>query len=109
MEVGGQLHAPAALLPGHTASEPAWAFGENKNLFPLPEIKPKFLGHPACSLVAIPTELSRLHSFIIIIIIIIKAQCLQSIGAPLQSPVCRERAHCCCVASPVLRAPLPLP
>jgi hypothetical protein len=30
-----------------------------KDLLLLPGIEPLFLGHPACSLVSIPTELSR--------------------------------------------------
>jgi hypothetical protein len=35
--------------------------GEDKNLFQLPGIKPQFLGRPARNIVAISTELSRLH------------------------------------------------
>jgi hypothetical protein len=34
--------------------------GEEKNVLLLPEIEPQFLGHPACSLVIILTELSQL-------------------------------------------------
>jgi hypothetical protein len=72
MEVSGQLHASAALPPGETAPYAqcvgGWVVpksrsghcGEEKNVFPLLVIKPRFLGgHPFRSLVAILTELSR--------------------------------------------------
>jgi hypothetical protein len=62
MEVSGQLYAPAALPAGETASDSqSWSghHGE-KNLLPIPEIKPWILGRPARSLVSMPTALSRL-------------------------------------------------
>jgi hypothetical protein len=70
MEVNSQLHAPAVLSLGYSpryafyrrlGRPQSWAgrYGEGKNLLPLPGIKPRLLGRPARSLVAIPTELSR--------------------------------------------------
>jgi hypothetical protein len=35
-------------------------FGEGRNLLLLPEIEPRFLGHPVLNLVTVPTELSWL-------------------------------------------------
>jgi hypothetical protein len=35
-------------------------YRETKSILPLPGTEPRFLGRPACSTVAIPTELSRL-------------------------------------------------
>jgi hypothetical protein len=71
MEVSGQLHAPAALRPGKVSGSHCiggWMgpragldVTEKKiNLLPLTGIEPRPLGCLACSLVAIPTELSRL-------------------------------------------------
>jgi hypothetical protein len=65
---GDHLDAPSALPPEETTLDrrlggpqnPAWTYGENKNLFPLPGIEPWLLGRPAHSLVSIPTEPSRL-------------------------------------------------
>jgi hypothetical protein len=37
--------------------------GEEKNVLSLPGIEPRLLSRPACSLVAIPTELARLHMY----------------------------------------------
>jgi hypothetical protein len=36
------------------------SYGEEKRLLSLPRIEPRLLGRPYCSIVAIPTELSRL-------------------------------------------------
>jgi hypothetical protein len=71
MEVSGQPHTPAALPPGKellvpTGYEAGWAQsrsgrgGEEKNFQPPPGIEPPNPDRPARSLVAIPTELSRL-------------------------------------------------
>jgi hypothetical protein len=71
MEVSGQVHGPAALPPGSSTRYPLYKrlgepqdlygyYGEEKNLLPLPEIEPRFLGRPARSLVDVPTELSPL-------------------------------------------------
>jgi hypothetical protein len=68
MEVCGQIHNPAALSSGHRPRYPmcrklggsqnrSGRYRVEKNLFPLPGIETRFLGRPACSLVAIPTEL----------------------------------------------------
>lgn len=70
--VNGQLHAPAALLPGGTPLPPpteqegsrpqSWSGScrTEINRFPWPGIESRFLGHPARSLVTILTTLSRL-------------------------------------------------
>jgi hypothetical protein len=74
MEVSGQLHAPAALLPGKEPLYPLdWRIGgpqsrsgsggEEKNSQPAPGIEPQNSGRPARSPGAIPTELSRLYSY----------------------------------------------
>jgi hypothetical protein len=62
--VSGQLHVPIASHPplhiveeAGWAPEPVWQLWREENLFSLPGIEPQFLGHPAHSLVAIPTEL----------------------------------------------------
>jgi hypothetical protein len=66
MEVSGELHAPAALLPvpilqeAGSTPEPVWTCGEEKNILSLKRSEPPFLGRPDRSLVAIPTELSKL-------------------------------------------------
>jgi hypothetical protein len=60
MEVNGQLHAPVPLPRGNISQYPfnksldgpqSWSeiYGENKNLFLLPEIEPLFLGRQAYS------------------------------------------------------------
>jgi hypothetical protein len=72
MEVSGQLHASVALLPGETSPDTHrvgnWVgpqsrsglYGEEKNHLSITGIEPRLLGHPARSLVAIPTEKFRL-------------------------------------------------
>jgi hypothetical protein len=63
MEVKGQLFAPAALPPRKEPLVPIPGSGryrEEKNLLPLQGIELRLPGRPARSLVAIPTELSRL-------------------------------------------------
>jgi hypothetical protein len=71
MEVSGQLHALAALPPGKEPPYPldrrlvgpqsrCGRCGEGKNLLPLSGIESRFLDRPTRSLVAIPTEQSRL-------------------------------------------------
>jgi hypothetical protein len=42
-------------------------YGEDKNLSSLPGLEPRLLGLPACSLFAIPNELSRLRDTRVII------------------------------------------
>jgi hypothetical protein len=69
MEINGQLHPPAALIPGNTPRyllDRNWVCPrasldamEKINLFLLPGNGPQFLGRPAPSLVTIPTELFR--------------------------------------------------
>jgi hypothetical protein len=72
--VSGRLDAPAALPPGKQVPVPvvyrrrlggplSWSryYGEEEILLSLTGIEPRFLGHPASILVAITTELSRLH------------------------------------------------
>jgi hypothetical protein len=65
------LHAPH-ILPPRTecpafigkeavwASDSVWVLWRRKNLLPFPRIETRFLGHPACSLTSVPTELPRL-------------------------------------------------
>jgi hypothetical protein len=67
--VSGQLHGPSHLPkrkePPRThcyvrlggSQNRTERYGEEKNPFPLPAIKPRFLGRPAHRLVSIPTEL----------------------------------------------------
>jgi hypothetical protein len=65
--MSGQLHAPAALLPGKELSLHKGSGGthrrsglcgiENNHLL-LPEIEPRLLGGPNRSLVILPTEVS---------------------------------------------------
>jgi hypothetical protein len=72
MEVSGQLHAPVTLPPGKQPWYPLYRglggphsrsehYGEEKNLLPLPGIKPQILDHGACSLVATRSELFQLN------------------------------------------------
>ena len=66
MEVNGQLHTPAVLslekepmLP--IRYEVQWAPPRlEKKFVPEPEIEPRFLGCPACGLIAMSVMLSRL-------------------------------------------------
>jgi hypothetical protein len=69
----GQLHAPAALLPGKEPQvpigqeagwppEPAWTLQSTQKSVPLPRIEPRFPGRLAHSLITILTELSQLHT-----------------------------------------------
>jgi hypothetical protein len=64
MEVGGQLHAPAAFTPRERASgvpqSQSGHSAEEKNSQPLRGIEPWNPNCPSCSLVTIPTELSWL-------------------------------------------------
>jgi hypothetical protein len=72
MEVSCQLHAPAALPLGEivtnihsirkrlNGSQSRSGRCEDNNLLPIPIIETRLHGGPACSLVAIPTELFRL-------------------------------------------------
>jgi hypothetical protein len=78
MEVSGQLPAPAALVTGKVPPVPiGWVDGrvggaqscsgrggEEKNTHPLPGIEPYNPDRPACSSVAVPTELSRLLLYV---------------------------------------------
>jgi hypothetical protein len=45
--------------------EPVWTLWRNEKYLPATRIEPRFLDHPACKLVGIPTELNRnkLNSF----------------------------------------------
>jgi hypothetical protein len=68
MEGSGQLCAPAALPPEATApGTHCWVGPQSqtglcgKKSLALPGVEPRFLGRPPRSLVAIPTELSRLY------------------------------------------------
>jgi hypothetical protein len=74
MEENGQVDAPASLLPGKQPQYSLYRrlggpqilsgrYGEEKNLFPIPAIKPRFLGRPARNVVVIPTELSSGNFF----------------------------------------------
>jgi hypothetical protein len=71
MDIIGHLHMLVILFPGKASQEPIKEEEEatqpranlnilkgEKNLSALPQIKPKFLNHPAHSLVPIPTMLS---------------------------------------------------
>jgi hypothetical protein len=72
MEVSGQLRAPSALSRGKNFGT-RWIGGwvgprasvdvseKRKNLFPLPGIEPRFLGHSIYSLDTIVTELSLMQ------------------------------------------------
>jgi hypothetical protein len=73
MEVSGQLSTPAAFPPGKQPPYPLYKrlggpqslfrhYGEEKNLLPLPGMKPRFLGRSAISLVARPTKLAAQES-----------------------------------------------
>jgi hypothetical protein len=42
-------------------------YGEEKSLLALQGIEPQLLGHPACSLVTILSELSQLHHFFMVL------------------------------------------
>jgi hypothetical protein len=64
MEVSGQFHASAALFPGKSQGYPldrkldgpqsrSGRCGEEKNLFPLPEIEPSLMARPADGLIKI--------------------------------------------------------
>jgi hypothetical protein len=67
MEMKGQLHSPGATAPG-THFIGGWVGPRvgldvmKKGFLALPGIEPRPLGSPARSLVAIPTELSRLRN-----------------------------------------------
>jgi hypothetical protein len=74
MEVGGQLHAPAALplqkscrypLNGMLSGSQNWngRSGEEMNLLSMATTKPRFFGYPTRGLIMIPTELFRLLGF----------------------------------------------
>jgi hypothetical protein len=71
MDVSGQLHAPVVLPLGNSPRYPLnrrlgetqsryALYGEKNISFPLLGIEPRLLIRPALSLVAIPTDLSRL-------------------------------------------------
>lgn len=67
MNVSGQLHAPAALLPAQNIPCPlsgsqSWPghIGEVIGVLTQPGTEPQFLGHPVRVLVTTVTELSRL-------------------------------------------------
>jgi hypothetical protein len=75
MKASGHLDATAALSPrieppvpiGYEAGwnpKLVWTMWRRNNLFPLPEIEPRFLGFLPCSLIAIPIQLSRLQNVI---------------------------------------------
>jgi hypothetical protein len=71
MEVSGQLNASAALpvsrgsrLQLGKLHSRCGRYGEEKNLLPLIGIESRLLGRPGSSLVAIPTELSRIVSLL---------------------------------------------
>jgi hypothetical protein len=65
MEVSGQLHTPEeetleptdGMLGRPLSSQDG---GGNKNLSTLQGIESRFLGHAACNLAALPSELSRI-------------------------------------------------
>jgi hypothetical protein len=67
MEVSGQLQVLAAFVP-RTYGIGCWGGPqgdcgksvEERNVLPLSEMKPQFLGHPACSLAAVVISLSQL-------------------------------------------------
>jgi hypothetical protein len=72
MEMGGQLHAlttlphvnsPRYSLATKLSGPQSWSAGcgEEKNQLPLSGIEPWFLGHAACSSVAMLPELSQLE------------------------------------------------
>jgi hypothetical protein len=66
--LSGQLHAPATLpryplyrrVGGSQSRSESYREERERDLLPLPGIEPLLLDPPACSLVAIRTELSRL-------------------------------------------------
>jgi hypothetical protein len=65
MEVNGQSdHSTNRFTPGETAPvyirQEAGYYREEKNLFPLPRIEPRFLGRPTCTVVSMPSEQSWL-------------------------------------------------
>jgi hypothetical protein len=78
MKVRGQLHVQVVYTRGkipQVSAKAEWASGvvselwrTEKNLLFLPGIKPRFVGRPTCSLVAMLTGLSRLHdcSYVIV-------------------------------------------
>jgi hypothetical protein len=61
MDVSGQHHAPGKehKVDGCVGLTACLDFVEN-SLFPFPGMKPRFLGRPALSIVAMPTDLSRI-------------------------------------------------
>jgi hypothetical protein len=62
MKVSGQLHAPAALLPGKepfalgTPYRRSWRCEVEKNLLSLPINEPRLLGRSTNSLISVLTE-----------------------------------------------------
>jgi hypothetical protein len=50
---------PQPSLDRRLGGPQSWLW-RRQNVSPLPGIEPRFLGHPACSLVGVPTQLSRL-------------------------------------------------
>jgi hypothetical protein len=78
MEVSGQLNVPVALPPPPPKKRPmmpilyeagwtpelVWTVWTDINILLLPGIESYFLGRPARSLAAVPTELSGFHGFV---------------------------------------------
>jgi hypothetical protein len=69
--MSGHLDALADLRPGEDTfvpfeceagrdPEPAWTLWRKEDLLPLSRIEPRLLGHPASTLVIVPTELPRI-------------------------------------------------